>query len=108
MMKKHKLSAIVIMVLLLTGCQSLKGKQTNERRPDKEKSRMVTIEASVEEIDLQKRLLTLRGASGDLVTLKVDNSVKRLHEIEPECQRKDRQSRNNPERIQKRDRQNGK
>jgi hypothetical protein len=83
MMKKHALSAIIIIVLLLAGCQSLKGTQANERRPDKEKSRMVTIEATVEEIDLKERLLTLRGASGDLVTLKVDDSVKRLNEIKP-------------------------
>jgi len=81
MMKKYTLISIVIMALFFTGCQSLKEPQTSERRPAREKSNIVTIEAKVEAIDLQERVVTLRGPMGNLVTLKVDNNAKRLNEI---------------------------
>ncbi|MBW1895057.1 MAG: hypothetical protein JRI91_15395, partial [Deltaproteobacteria bacterium] len=81
MMKKYMLLAIIIMALLFTSCQSLTGSQTSERRPSREKTKIVTMEAEVEEIDLQERTVTLRGSLGNLVTLKVDSQVKRLNEI---------------------------
>jgi hypothetical protein len=39
------------------------------------------IEASVEKIDVAKRMLTLRGPDGDLVTLTATDKIKRFDEI---------------------------
>ena len=80
MKKRYMLLASIIMALLIAGCQSLTGTQT-ERRPAREKWSMLTIEAKVEAIDLQERIVTLRTPAGNLVTLKVDNNAKRLNEI---------------------------
>lgn len=79
-MKKHILIASMIMALLFAGCQST-GTKTDERRPPKEISTKVTIEAKVESIDLQKRIVVLRSPMGNLVTLKVPKDAKRLNEI---------------------------
>ena len=79
-MKKHILIASMIMALLFAGCQST-GTKTDERRPPKEISAKVTIEAKVESIDLQKRIVVLRSPMGNLVTLKVPKDAKRLNEI---------------------------
>ena len=79
-MKKHILIASMIMALLFAGCQST-GTKTDERRTPKEISTKVTIEAKVESIDLQKRIVVLRSPMGNLVTLKVPKDAKRLNEI---------------------------
>ena len=39
------------------------------------------VNANVEKIDYQKRLITLKGPEGNVRTLKVDPRVKRLNEI---------------------------
>ena len=80
MKKRYLLLATIIMALLFAGCQST-GSKTGERRPAKEISTKVTIEAKVEAIDLQKRIVVLRSPSGNLVTLKVPKNAKRLNEI---------------------------
>ena len=41
----------------------------------------VEVSASVEKIDYQRRLITLKGPEGNVRTLKVDPRVKRLNEI---------------------------
>lgn len=42
---------------------------------------LVSVTATVQAVDLKKRELTLKGPLGDVVTLTVDNAVKRLDEI---------------------------
>jgi len=81
MMKKHTLLAIIMMTLLFISCKSVTDPQTSERRPPREKTKIVSIEAEVEEIDLQEQTLTLRGQTGNLVTLKADRKENRLSEI---------------------------
>jgi Cu/Ag efflux protein CusF len=44
---------------------------------------MVSATAKVEALDLEKREITLKGPLGDVTTLTVDESVKRLNEIKP-------------------------
>lgn len=80
-MKKHILIASMIMALLFVSCQST-GMPTDRRDP-KLKQTKVTIKAKVESIDLQKRIVVLRNEAGNLVTLKVPESAKRLSEIKP-------------------------
>jgi hypothetical protein len=81
MMKKPTLSAIIIMAMLFGGCQSFTDSKPDERRPSKEKSIIVTVEAKVEAVDLQEQTVTLRNPSGNLVTVKVIRNAKRLSEI---------------------------
>ncbi len=78
-MKKQILIASMIMALLFAGCQST-GTPTDRRDP-KLKQTKVTLKAKVESIDLQKRIVVLRSEAGNLVTLKVPESAKRLNEI---------------------------
>lgn len=61
---------------------ALVGGQDTERRPAREKWEHVKVEARVEAIDLEARLVTLRGPIGNLVTLEAGEGVKRLAEIE--------------------------
>lgn len=42
---------------------------------------LLTASATVQEVDIQKREITLKGPLGDVKTLKVDPAVKRLNEI---------------------------
>jgi len=53
-----------------------------ERRPPREMWTQVMVQARVEAIDQVSREATLRGPKGNLVTLVVDERVKRLSEIE--------------------------
>ena len=46
-----------------------------------ERSNTVTITATVEAIDLKKRLVTLRGPEGNSETIHVDDSVKNLPQV---------------------------
>ena len=81
-MKKHMLVASMIIALFFAGCQST-GMTTDERRAPKIKSTKVNIKAKVEKIDLATRVVVLRTEAGNLVTLKVPESAKRLGEIKP-------------------------
>ena len=78
-MKKQILIASMLMALLFVSCQST-GTPTDRRDP-KLKQTKVTLKAKVESIDLQKRIVVLRSEAGNLVTLKVPESAKRLNEI---------------------------
>ena len=80
-MRKVKISSILILTALLVASTSLEGVQSKDRRPPKEKWIQVTLRASVEAIDLEKRLVTLKGPDGNLATVEVDKRVKRLNEF---------------------------
>lgn len=54
---------------------------TPQKELDIERSNVVTISATVEKIDMQKRLVTLRGPEGDLRTLKVGKEVVNLPQV---------------------------
>jgi len=55
--------------------------QGSERRPAKEKWVHETLQATVESINLETRLVLLKGPEGERITVKADERVKRLHEI---------------------------
>ncbi len=42
---------------------------------------LTTVTATVQELDLEKREITLKGPLGDVITLTADQTVKRLNEI---------------------------
>ena len=69
---------ILLAILIFAGCNTGGDKV---RRPPREKWLLVSIEASVESLDLENRLVTLKGPAGNLVTIEVDEDVKRLDEV---------------------------
>ena len=80
-MRKVKISSILILTVMLVASASLEGVQSKDRQPAKEKWVQVTLKASVKAIDLEKRLVTLKGPDGNLATVEVDKRVKRLNEF---------------------------
>jgi Cu/Ag efflux protein CusF len=60
---------------------NLYSQQNDEGLPPKELWSQMTIQASIEAIDLASREVTLKGPQGNLVTVEVDNRVKRLSEF---------------------------
>ena len=60
---------------------NLYSQQNEEGLPPKELWSQITVQASIEAIDLASREVTLKGPQGNLVTVEVDNRVKRLSEF---------------------------
>jgi len=69
----NTLGSIVLTLCLTAGLASAVG----------EAWKLVSVKATVEKVDLQKRELTVKGPEGNVRTLTVDKQVKRLNEIEP-------------------------
>ena len=67
---------VMFMVSLLAG-----GCATDKEKPTVERSSVQEITATVEKIDLEKRLVTVRGAMGNVVTLTVDERAKNLPQV---------------------------
>jgi Cu/Ag efflux protein CusF len=84
-MAKSKRLLVAVLISALIALFSISNnafsEQKTERRPSKAKWEFVTIEATVESIDVKTREVKLKGPQGDLVTLEVDESVKRLAEV---------------------------
>lgn len=72
--------AFIVAAIIQTGCNS-----DTAQRPSPEPREVwtfVSVTATVEAVDLQRREITLRGPRGNVLTLDVDERVRRLHEIE--------------------------
>ena len=67
---------VMFMVSLLAG-----GCATDQEKPTVERSWVETITATVEALDLANRMVTLRGPQGNVVSLRVDESVKNLPQV---------------------------
>ena len=79
-MKIMKLVLLSLMVVVIaSGCF---GGKDDFRRPPREKWSSVVIKAEVVELDVENRLATLKGPSGNLVTVEVGEDVRRLDEVE--------------------------
>jgi hypothetical protein len=76
-MKAYRILWLIFIILSVTSV-SLFGQQSEEMLPPKELWSQITIQASIEAIDLASREVTLKGPQGNLVTVEVDNRVKRL------------------------------
>jgi hypothetical protein len=70
-------SATVILGMTST----VNGQDKEIHKMETEDHVLVTATAKVQELDLEKRELTLKGPLGDMATVKVDPAVKRLNEI---------------------------
>lgn len=81
-MKSVKIGFAIVLAICITLSSSVVfGEQGSERRPAKERWNNIDIQATINEIDLENRMVVLMGAEGNLVTLAVDDRVKRLEEF---------------------------
>ena len=69
------LAVVLVMFLLAGGCA------TDQKKPTVERSSLVTVTATVEALNLEKRIVTLKGPKGDVVTFRVDERVKNLPQV---------------------------
>lgn len=72
---------MLMIICFAVGSINLYSQQNDEGLPPKELWSQITIQASIEAIDLESREVTLKGPQGNLVTVEVDNRVKRLSEF---------------------------
>lgn len=81
-MMKHLLTVAltVCMAVLLPGCAQ--NDQKSADRPGITASELVTISATVESINHAARIVTLRGAEGNLVTLQISEEARNLDQVE--------------------------
>ena len=80
-MKITRICLAMVLISLTFISSNIFGEQGKEKRPPREKWNHVEIQATVQEIDLEKREVTLMGPHGNLVTVIVDDRVKRLNEV---------------------------
>ena len=79
---KKSLAFIVALSLVGFFCYAAAGAASqSQAKPSLEQSDVVTLKATVEKVDVAKRLLTLKGPEGNTVTVKVDPSVKNLPQV---------------------------
>jgi hypothetical protein len=80
------------MGMLVSGCNCTTSEEGAATQPQraigdkplaKEKWTHVTMQASVESIDVKQRRATLKGPRGNLVTLSVSEDIERIEEIKP-------------------------
>ena len=83
-MKKLITCAIVCGALVaLSQRIAVAAEQTESKPVTRHEAELTTITATVESVDLEKRVVTLKGPHGDKLTLEADKGVKRFDEIKP-------------------------
>lgn len=81
-MRKSLVFAVVGFLFVSCAVAMAKEKRApSQSPPSLEKSNLVTLKATVEKIDVEQRLITLKGPKGNMVTLKVDPAVKNLPQV---------------------------
>ena len=78
MRKLLSICLAVICAVSLTACAT----STEQKELAVEKSRVVTVTATVEALDLASRMVTLRGPEGNTITFRADEAVKNLPQVE--------------------------
>jgi DNA-directed RNA polymerase alpha subunit len=58
-----------------------RGWATDQKKPTVERSSLVTVTATVEALNLENRMITLKGPKENTVTFKVDERVKNLPQV---------------------------
>ena len=79
---KQLVAGLGIMGIVLVLASSLMAAEAKSGEPTVKRERVVTLTATVEAIDLSKRLVTLKGPKGNVVTLTVDERVKNLPQVQ--------------------------
>ena len=72
---------LVIFLVVTTGTIALAKEKSHHSKPGIEVVETVVVTRMVQAVDYQKRLLTLQNSSGDVLTIKVDDSVKNFNQL---------------------------
>lgn len=89
-MKHRTLTALGLATLLLTGCASTPEKSPPAQPappsvatgPELEMGEVTTVTATVQAVDLENRLVTLKGERGQLATLNVGEDARNLDQVQ--------------------------
>ncbi len=79
---KQVVAGLAIGVGVLVVATGLMAGETKSGQPTVTRARVVTLTATVEAIDVAKRLVTLKGPRGNVVTVTVDERVKNLPQVQ--------------------------
>jgi ribosomal 50S subunit-recycling heat shock protein len=82
MQLKQVMAGLGIGVVMLAAATGLMAAEAKSGQPTVKRARVVTLTATVEAIDLTKRLVTLKGPRGKVVTVTVDERVKNLPQVQ--------------------------
>ncbi|HXZ43721.1 MAG TPA: hypothetical protein VEH53_02755 [archaeon] len=82
MQLKRVVAGLGIGVVVLAVASSLMAAEAKSGQPTVKRARVVTLTATVEAIDLTKRLVTLKGPKGNVVTIEVGERVKNLPQVQ--------------------------
>jgi Cu/Ag efflux protein CusF len=80
---KKGLVVVALGILWVFGSIAMAAEKTapSQTKPSLDESNLVTVNATVEKIDLAQRLVTLKGPEGNEFTVKVDPAVKNLPQV---------------------------
>ncbi len=78
---KKLLSVLVAGLLAVSSVAAVAGDMTGAEKPGKIVSELITLNATVEAIDLDNRLVTLKGPQGNTVTFRVDERATNLPQV---------------------------
>ena len=79
-MNKLFSTIIAVLITVSAGCASVEEKAAD--KPRIERTSVVTLSATVEAVDHETRMLTLRGDDGKLVTLQVTEEARNLDQVD--------------------------
>jgi len=78
---KKLLSVLAAGLLAVSSVAISAEDMTSTEKPGAMASELITLTATVEAIDLETRMVTLKGPEGDTVTLKVDEQARNLAQV---------------------------
>jgi hypothetical protein len=81
MKKSAVFFALSILLLLYGVAMATAGSTETQQKPSLEESNLVTLKATVEELDLPNRIITIKGPAGNTRTFRVADSVKNLPQV---------------------------
>jgi ribosomal 50S subunit-recycling heat shock protein len=81
MQLKRVVAGVAMAGVVLAGATGLRAAETKSGTPTVKRARVLTVTATVEAIDLDKRLVTLKGPKGNEVTVHVSERAKNLPQV---------------------------
>ncbi len=81
MQLKRVLAGLGVAGIMLAVAIGTMAAETKSETPSVKRERVVSLTATVEGIDVAKRLVTLKGPKGNVVTVQVDERVKNLPQV---------------------------
>ena len=82
MQMQQVVAGVAMAAVVLAGATGLRAAETKSGTPTVKRARLVTVTATVEAVDLDKRLVTLKGPQGNEIEVKVGDHVKNLPQVQ--------------------------